>query len=145
MDFISLLNEHFGEILTIFGLGATLIEVSPMRLNPWTYIFNGIGKRLNAEVFTRLNELETKLKAQDEKIDYNERNRIKFEILDFANSCRNGRQHTREEFNHIIAQYDEYEMILTRLKKPNGQITRAMHYLSDLYNDNLKNDSFLPD
>lgn len=145
MYLLELLNCYLTESITLLAIGSTLIELSPIKLNPWTYVFSGIGKRLNAETLQRLNELEQKLKEQDAKIDYNERNRIKFEILDFANSCRNGRPHTLEEFNHIIAQYDEYEMILSRLKKPNGQITRAMHYISELYNTNLKDDSFLAD
>ena len=43
-----------------------------------------------------------------------EKDRIRYEVLDFANSCRNGRRHTKDEFQHIIDLNDKYEVLLDK-------------------------------
>lgn len=48
------------------------------------------------------NTLSTKIQEVSDRNDENEKDRIRWEILDFANSCRNGRKHSKEEYVHII-------------------------------------------
>ena len=62
-----------------------------------------------------------------------EKDRIRYEVLDFANSCRNGRRHTRDEFQHIIDMNDKYEKLLRETNDKNGVFAEEYRYIVELY------------
>lgn len=53
-------------------------------------------------------------------VDVNEMDTIRSVVLDFANSCRNGRRHSKEEFDHIISLNDKYTSLLEKYGTKNG-------------------------
>lgn len=67
------------------------------------------------------------------KIDNNEKDRLRFEILSFANSLRNGNKHTRQEFETIFFFYDKYETIINELKQKNGYLEEEMEFIKECY------------
>lgn len=128
------------EILGVSGgalvLLLTLIQVSPIKINPWTAIARAIGRAINGELLKEVRELKA-------EVARNEIKHIRWEILDFANSCRNNRRHTKEEFDHIIAQHGEYEKLLKETGSSNGQITIAYEYIKEIYKRCLIDNDFL--
>ena len=126
--------EYSGGVLAIL---LTLIQITPIKINPWSAIAKAIGRAINGDV------LES-LKAAERRIDENEIDRLRWEILDFANSCRNGRKHTQEEFEHILDMHEKYEKILIRQHRENGKVTRAYEYIKDIYDKRNENNDFLP-
>ena len=143
MQLLELLKCYTSEIVTWLALFSIVIEVAPIQINPWTKILKFVGNRMNADILLRLDEVEVQLKKQDDKIDNNEKDRIRYEILDFARACRKHEKHTKEEFDHIFEQYDKYEVILAKLEQPNGKVIQAMHFISDLYQEILTEDDFI--
>lgn len=143
MQLLELLKCYTSEIVTWLALFSIVIEVAPIKINPWTTFLKFVGTRMNADILLRLEEVEGQLKKQDDKIDNNEKDRIRYEILDFARACRKHEKHTKEEFDHIFEQYDKYEVILAKLEQPNGKVTQAMHFISDLYQEILAEDDFI--
>jgi hypothetical protein len=137
------LKCYTSEILAWLAIFSIVVEVAPIKVNPWTAILKSIGSRMNADILTRLKEVETQLEKQDAKIDNNEKDRIRFEILDFARTCRKHEKHTKEEFDHIFEQYDKYEVILASLEQPNGKVTQAMHFIGEVYQKILVEDDFI--
>ena len=135
MHILDFLSTYASDIVASLALLSIVVEVAPIKLNPWTYLLKGLGNKINADVIKRLDIVEAQLKAQDSKIDNNEKDRIRYEILDFARSCRKNDPHTKEEFDHILEQYDKYEVILAKLEQPNGKVTQAMRYINQLYAD----------
>lgn len=144
MLLVQLTKDYMAEIAAWLTVLSIVIEVAPIKINPWTKLLKGIGNRMNADILKRLDEVETQLKKQDDKIDNNEKDRIRYEILDFARACRKHEQHTKEEFDHIFEQYDKYEVILAKLEQPNGKVTQAMRFLSSIYQEILETDGFVP-
>lgn len=126
--------EYSGGALAIL---LTLIQITPIKINPWSAIARAIGRAINGDV------LES-LKAAERRIDENEIDRLRWEILDFANSCRNERKHTQEEFEHILDMHEKYEKILMRQHRENGKVTRAYEYIKDIYDKRNENNDFLP-
>jgi len=53
-------------------------------------------------------------------VDANEKDRIRWEILDFANSCRHGDKHSQDEFRHISDLHDKYKALLKKTDDQNG-------------------------
>lgn len=77
--------------------------------------------------------LNKKLNPLMSKIDNNEKDRLRFEILSFANSLRNGNKHTRQEFETIFFFYDKYETIIQELKQKNGYLEEEMEFIKKCY------------
>lgn len=108
-----------------------------------TKIVNQAMKSITIDIKQELMELKLAIKEQDKKIDQNEKDRIRYEILDFANSCHNGRNHTRDEFEHIIALNDKYKILLERTNDQNGVFNIEYQYINSLYAQKKNDKSFL--
>ena len=76
-------------------------------------------------------------------MDANEKDRIRWEILDFANSCRNGRKHSHDEFRHIVELHDKYKLLLEKTGDKNGVFDTEYEWISTLYKERLENNDFL--
>ena len=120
------LNEIFGISGGVALILLTLIQIAPIKVNPWSWLARAIGRAINGE-------LMSDVKAIRADVDQNEIDRIRWEILDFSNSCRNGKRHTKEEFDHIIALNEKYHKILKRRNETNGQLDLAYDYIETLY------------
>ena len=112
----------------------TLIEVTPIKINPWKKLFRWIGDVINGDIKKDLSELKRdfeETKAQDKR----------WHILDFSNSCRNGRQHSKDEWQHVMSELKEYEEYVKKKGIVNGVIEEDSKYLRELYHErNIKND-----
>lgn len=129
-------------VLTIFSMSC-IIEFVPIKFNPWTSLFKYISKHLTSDIKSDIESIKLEQKAQRKMILENEKDRIRYEVLDFANSCRNGRKHTKDEFIHVISLNDKYEEILEITHDKNGVFTTEYQYVLELYKEKLKTDDFL--
>ena len=67
-------------------------------------------------------------------------------IIDFASKIANGvASVSREEFNRIFKTYVEYEEILKKHNKTNGEVDIAMSIIKDSYTTHMKNHTFIED
>ncbi len=127
---MDVLFEFLGEHWKTVGLiAAVFIDISPIKISPIKALFRFLGRMLNADVVKELKALKTAQQRQQEAIDANEMDRIRWEILEFANSCRHGRLHTKDEFQHIIAQRDKYEGLCQRHSVTNGVFDAEYEYI----------------
>lgn len=136
-------------VLLLVGLSA-FIEITPIKINPVSAIFRWIGDKINAPLIERIDAIAQTQNVQQQKLvelqdsmDDNEIDRIRWEILDFANSCRNGRMHTQDEFIHIISLNTKYHDILAKRDLTNGLIDLEYSYIEKLYQKCSEKNSFL--
>ena len=73
----------------------TIIQLAPIKVNPWSKIARAIGRAMNVEIMDKLNESE----ATD----------ARYRILRFDDEIRHHVKHTEEHFNQILGDIDEYE------------------------------------
>lgn len=111
-------------IAVVASLG--LVEVTPIKVNPLSWILKWIGAKVNGEMIRRIDKLER-------DVSTNEMDRIRWEVLDFANSCRHNRTHTKDEFEHIIELVKKYEGLLKACGKENGVFELEYEYIKELY------------
>lgn len=144
------LGEILGDTALIALVVSTLFEISPIKWNPISAILAWLGKKMNSQVLERVGEqdkkidsLNSKIDDLDEKIDMNEIDHIRWEILNFANECRNERRHTKDEFDHIINLHGKYENIIDSRNMTNGLIDIEFKYIEDLYRKCLEHNDFL--
>ena len=144
------LSQIIGDGALIALIVSTLFEISPIKISPITSILTWLGKKMNSQVMTqvaqqdeKIDSLNDKIDALDLKIDMNEVDHIRWEILDFANECREGRRHTKDEFEHIISLNTKYHTIITEHDMKNGLIDLEYAYIEHIYNKCLEENSFL--
>lgn len=131
-------------ILSIF------IQISPIKISPWSRLFKWIGKLITAEsdkkietLITTTGKMEKNINALQTNINENEKDRIRWEILDFANSCRNGRKHTKDEFQHIVTLNDKYKNLLALTGDKNGVFEIEYDYIKKIYAERQEKNDFL--
>lgn len=133
--------EHWSFVLFVIGM---FVQFTPaIKLSPITAILKWIGKAINGEVLERIAGLEKRADEQRYSIDENEMDRIRWEVLDFANDCRNDVKHTKDEFEHIIDLNTKYHVLLDRYEKENGVFDAEYEYILELYRKCQRNNNFL--
>lgn len=116
------LLEIIKNISSILALAGIFVEIVPVKFNPISSLLKWIGKNLNGDLINRVEKLE-------EKVDENEKGRIRHEIYTFANNLRNSkREYTADEFQHIFKINEKYKNL-----GGNGQIKVEMKYIQDKY------------
>lgn len=120
----------------IIVIGSLFIQVSPIKINPWSALFKWIGKALTGDIKKQLDEITKEVRD-------NEKDRIRWEILDFANSCHNGRKHTKDEFRHINKLNQKYIKLLKETEDSNGEFEIEYKYIQDLYAERNRKNDFL--
>lgn len=101
------------ELLTGGGglvvLALTVIQVAPVKINPWSAIAKAIGRAINAEVLAELEQtrirLDNHIKTDDERAADMHRARI----LRFNQELIRQIPHTREEFIEVLTEIDRYQ------------------------------------
>lgn len=122
---------------------SVFIQITPIKINPWSALFKWIGGLINADTRKDIKEVKEIVTEQQETIDENEKDRIRWEVLDFANSCRNGRRHTKDEYQHIITLRDKYVNLINKTGDTNGVFDAEYQYILKLYAERQENNDFL--
>ena len=111
-----------GNATFIVAALSAILEVTPVKYNPWSDLIQWIGRKMNGKLIERIEEQDRKIDNLTKMVDENEVDRLRYEILRFSNSCRNGQKHTEEEFDHIIEVTEKYHLIIARQNLTNGKI-----------------------
>lgn len=128
---------------TLFVIGMFVQFTPIIKFNPISCVCKWIGQAINGEVLEHISRLETRADEQRKSIDENEMDRIRWEVLDFANACRNGSRHTKDEFQHIIALNTKYHALLDKYEMENGVFDVEYAYILDVYQECQHKGNFL--
>lgn len=128
----------------------TFIEVSKIKINPWSSLFRWIGKKLNADVMDEIKELkknDEEIRKEQEEIKRQQAidacDAIKAEVFGFYNECKRGMKHSEAEFNHIAQQNKKYEALLKVTKEPNGVYEMEFEYIMEIFKKAMAENDFL--
>lgn len=133
-----------GEIVTAatlaIGFLSTFIEVSKIKINPWSSLFKWIGSKMMEDMKAEIKEIKDDQKELAKKQEELKRQRaidaadaIKVEIFKFYNECQKGQRHSEAEFNHIIQQNKKYEDLIEETGEENGVYTAEYKYILTIY------------
>lgn len=136
------------EILLSGGLGGvvllSLIQIAPVKINPWSAVGKAIGRAINGDVLKEVRDTRAELDKHI-KLD-NERNADlhRARILQFNNELLRDIPHTREDFIDILEEIDCYESYCKNHQEyKNNRAVHAIANIERVYDERLKKHDFL--
>lgn len=137
------LKEGASAVVFLLLFFMTIIQIAPIKLNPWDKILRWFGNHMNADIVKRVDVIEEKLDEHIKDSSEERIRKVRADILDFGNACMNGRPHTKEEFEFVISECDQYEKHIEKLQIKNGVATATIREIRRLYEKHLQNNTFL--
>lgn len=136
------------EILTGGGgallLAMTLVQIAPVKLNPWSALAGAIGRAINADVTRELSEIKAKLEGHIQMDDRRTADGHRARVLHFNNELLRSIDHTKEEFIEVLAEIDAYERYCAEHPEyPNNRAILAIENIREVYRERLKKHDFL--
>lgn len=108
----------------------TLVQIAPIKVNPWSAIAAAIGRALNKDVI----DLIEKGKAET----------ARYRIIRFNDEIRHDVRHTEEHFTQIIEDIDTYEKYCDAHRNfPNGKAVHSIANIRKIYDKCCEENTFL--
>lgn len=128
----------------ILLVAMTLIQIAPIKVNPWSYIAKAVGRAINSDVLEELKEVKKDL-ADHIRIDGEQNaDEHRGRILRFNNELLRDIPHTKEEFVEVLADIDFYERYCeTHKEYKNNRAIHAIANISRVYDERLIKHDFL--
>lgn len=124
MEEINILIEKYTWLLGVLALIG--IELAPIKITPIKYVGKLIG------VWLGIKAIDDKVNTLKSEVDNNELDRIKYEILQFSGSLRNGLKRSETDYMHIEAIFTKY-----RSKGGNTYIMHEMEYIRECHDKGM--------
>ena len=92
--------EKFGWLIGVLSLIG--IEIAPIKISPFSWIGKIMSKLLGIEA------IDKKVDSLKVEMDANEKDRIKYEILQFSGSLRQGLNRSETDYQHIVMMFSKF-------------------------------------
>ncbi len=172
VEIYELITQNTPAILIIVLVLMTLIQITPIKIDPWSTLLKFLGKAFNANISEQVVELDKNLNKRidemdkanterdiifgqridviEEKLDNHiqesdERDvRLRREsILDFASAVANGRNYTKEQYEQMLKECDDYELYCERKQIKNSVAMASIAIIQKTFEEHLLNNDFL--
>ena len=87
----------------------TLIQISPIKVNPWSWFGRCIGRIINGEVLEKVENLSRDVKNNKDDDDEQWASLSRSHILRFGDELLHGVSHSKEHFDQILLDISKYE------------------------------------
>lgn len=145
---IDIIQEYGWKATGVIALLGIFIQISPIKINPLSWIgkqiirgLRWVGKQMTNEIADRMDKLEKDLQMVKDNADQKRIKDLRWQILDFANSAKK-LTYQRESYDHIYALHEEYEDLLKKYGMTNGKVTRAMEIIDRTYEERTNDSDF---
>lgn len=88
---------------------SAIIQISPIKLNPWSWIAKKIGKAINSEVIEKVNKLELDIGDMRTTFDEYAAKDARSKILRFGDELLHDLPHSKESFDDMLDVITDYE------------------------------------
>lgn len=129
----------------------SLIQISPIKINPWSAILCWFGKQINKDLSDNLNSVKENIQALQTDIDTirDESREIhakdcRVRILRFADEIYLQQPHSQEHYKQILTDVTHYEKYCNDHPLFENQIAvAAIEIIKESYNKHLHDRDFL--
>lgn len=128
----------------ILLVAMTLIQIAPIKLNPWSALAKAIGRAINGEVIAKVDRLERELLDMKENQEERDAISCRTRILHFGDETIHGVRHTKEHFDQILRDITTYERYCDDHPNfENNTTVLTSQRIKDIYEECLKTKDFL--
>ena len=143
-----------GTLLIILAL----VEISPLKINPWKFILNGLGKMLNGDLLqqmqkcaastrqveTQLSQIAEELRAHIQEAEQRDAINCRVRILSFGDEILHGHTHSKDSFDQVLQDITRYEQYCADHPDFTNHITvLTSTRIKEVYMDRLHKNDFL--
>lgn len=167
------LGELIRYIVGIIGVISVIVEFNKkIPFNPWSAIIQWVGKQLfksvtdrmrndlielkeqqeanneaiielNNKLDSRFTDVNNRFNQQRKEADEKEAKRLRASIISFSDSCRVGQHHTKNHFENVFRDVDDYNMYCDEHSIPNHYIEGEVAYIKKIYQECVEENKFL--
>lgn len=149
-DIIKLLLDNWGKALGIVFVLSMIIQVTPIKINPWSTIGRQLKTFFMSDILQEIKEMKADIKTTKEELDKHIREnneetarKWRHDILEFSNQEINHKRHTKEQWDDVLPSCKEYELFCKRNNIINEKATKAIKDLNRRYELHMANEDFL--
>lgn len=128
----------------------SLVQISPIKINPWTKLMQWFGNTVNGDIINEISHLKTKIQDLDERIgvmreEAREDSAVncRTRILRFGDELLHDIHHSKEHFDQILDDINEYEIycdIHPNFK--NNQAVMTIKHIKSVYTECMEDRKF---
>ena len=149
MNIYEILFGGGGVLFLLFSL----VEISPIKINPLSALAKWLGRAFNSDVIKELEtvkatQAETRKRLEDyiNTNDKREADGCRARILRFNNELIRDIPHTKEEFVEALKDIDDYERYCREHPDyANGRAVHAIANIGRVYDERLEKHDFAPE
>lgn len=140
MDVTQLLAGSGGVLFIVLSL----VQISPIKCNPWSALGRAIGKAINGEVLEKVEHLEKTVMGVREDADERAAVACRIRILRFGDEVRHEVRHSKDHFDQILTDITEYERYCsTHPDFKNNMTVLTSRHIQEIYAELLETNDFL--
>ena len=116
MTITELLEAYWVHGLVSVIVGSGLIQIAPVKWNPWTWLAKKIGNACNADLNDGIKSLSDKIDSVEQQLESHRAEQAeesaqqaRYRILRFNDEIIDGKSHTQEHYDDILSDIDKYE------------------------------------
>lgn len=143
MEWLSDTCKAIAAVAAAFSV-PTLIQIMPVKINPWTWLGDKVRKTLFADLTVRIDALQTSMDEHIAKDAERDAKNCRLRILRFNDEIIQGKYHTREHFNEILDDITLYEHYCeSHPAYENSKAVLAVENVKRIYKKCTEENSFL--
>lgn len=140
MELKTFLFEGSGALILIM----TLVQISPIEINPWNWIARKIGGEINKGVIERVDNLSKEIRDLRKEFDEEEATLCRTRILRFNDELIYEKKHTKEHFDQVLTDITKYEAYCeSHPEYKNNIATLSIEKIKKTYQNCMDKNSFL--
>lgn len=122
----------------------TLIQIAPVKINPWSAVLGWFGKQINKDLLAQMKTMKSEIDTiRDENREIHAKD-CRVRILRFSDEIYLGQNHSQEHFKQILGDITHYENYCDHHPEFENQIAvAAIAQIKDTYNARLRKHDFL--
>lgn len=94
----------------ILFIALTIVQICPIKINPWSWLAKKLGRAINGEVIEKVDKLGDDLQSLRSECDEREAVTSRLRILRFGDEILHEVHHTKEHFDQILLDITQYEL-----------------------------------
>lgn len=130
-----------GSVLLILSM---ILQIAPIKINPWSWIAKKIGKALNGEVVEKVDNLERNVENLRNECEEREATKCRARILRFGDEILHNVRHSKEHFDQVLLDITAYEQYCNEHPHFKNNVAMAtIKRITEVYEECVENNDFL--